>query len=54
MEDLKKLQDIIENRLQEIRNKESKTLNEREEYKELQEKLRKVESVMIMIKEMNK
>lgn len=39
-------------RLEEIRNKENKTLNEKEEYKEIQEKLRQVHNVMIWIKEM--
>lgn len=52
MEDLKQLEEKIIERLNEIRNKEDKTLNEREEYKELQIKLRKIHSVMIYIKEM--
>ena len=53
MEDLKKLEEKITERLNEIRNKEDKTLNEIEEYKELQIKLRKIYSVMIYIKEYN-
>lgn len=52
MEDLKKLEEKITERLNEIRNKENKTLNEREEYKELQIKLREVHNVMIYIERM--
>lgn len=52
MEDLKELEEKIIDRLNEIRNKENKTLNEKEEYKQLQIKLRKIDSVMIYIKEM--
>lgn len=52
MKDLKQLEEKIIDRLNEIRNKENNTLNEKEEFRQLQVKLRKIHSVMIYIKEM--
>ena len=52
MEELIKLEEKITDRLCEIRNKDTKTLNEIEEYKKLQEDLRKVSDVVIMIRRM--
>lgn len=52
MEELRKLEEKITDRLCEIRNKDAKTLNEIEEYKKLQSDLRQVHNVMIMIQKM--
>ena len=52
MEELIKLEEKITDRLCEIRNEDIKTLNEIEEYKKLQEDLRKVSDVVIMIRRM--
>ena len=52
MEDLEKLSNKIIERLIEIRNKENTTLNEREEYKKLQNELRQVNNVIIWVKEL--
>lgn len=52
MEELRKLEEKIADRLCEIRNKDTKTLNEIEEYRKLQEDLRKVSDVVIMIRRM--
>lgn len=51
MNDLKDLENIIYERLQEIRNKEKKTLNDLEEYKELQEKARTIYKVKCWLME---
>lgn len=51
MEELNKTEEKLIERLEEIRAKENKTLNDREEYKEIQEKLRTIHKVMIWIKE---
>ena len=52
MKDLKELEEKIIERLHEIRNKENKTLNEKEEYTQLQNKLTEIHNVMIYIKRM--
>lgn len=51
MEELNKTEEKLIERLEEIRAKENKTLNDREEYKEIQEKLITIHKVMIWIKE---
>lgn len=51
MEDLKRLESKLINRLEEIRDIENKTLNDIEEYKSIQDKLRQLHNVMIWIKE---
>ena len=54
MEDLKKLEDVLVERLDAIRNIENKTLNDREEYKNIQETLRKIYDIKIMIDRLKK
>lgn len=50
MVNIEKLENVIEQRLDEIRNKDDKTLNEREEYKEKQELLRQISKIKILAK----
>lgn len=52
MEDLKELENKIIERLNEIRSYTHKTANEKYEYTQLQEKLRKIHDVMIYIQRM--
>ena len=54
MEDLEKLEDVLVERLRAIRNIENKTLNDREEYKNIQETLRKIYDIKIMIDRLKK
>ena len=51
MLELKQLEKEIVEKLDLIRNKETKTLNDITEYEELQEKLRTIHKVMCWIKE---
>ena len=51
MSELKRLEEKLITRLEEIRNKKSKTLNDTEEYKDIQNKLRQLHNIMIWIKE---
>lgn len=51
MKEIKVLEEKLIERLEKIRDKEKKTLNDKEEYKKIQEKLRQVHNVMIWIKE---
>lgn len=51
MKDLEQLEKIIEARLDEIRNKDDKTLNERQEYSDKQELLRQIGKVEYYIRE---
>ena len=51
MLELKALEVNLIAKLQEIREKENKTLNDKEEYKKTQEKLRQLHNVMIWIRE---
>ena len=48
MVNIEKLENAIEQRLDEIRNKDNKTLNEIEEYKEKQELLRQITKIKIL------
>jgi len=50
MEDIKKLEEILIEKLEEIRKKDKLTLNDREEYKKTQEQLREVHRVVNYIK----
>lgn len=51
MKELELVKGIIEDKLDKIREKENKTLNERTEYKKLQEKLVMVQKVINILKE---
>ena len=51
MEELKQLEKNIISKLEQIRDKENKSLNEIEEYANLQEKLKCIHKVMVWIKE---
>ena len=51
MKELKELESCLIAILDEIRNKELKTLNDREKYRITQDKLRQLHNVMIWIKE---
>ena len=50
MEDLKKLEEIIIERLDEIRNKDNKTINEYQEYSDKQKLLRNIHIIEYEIK----
>ena len=52
MVELYELKDKLIKRLDEIRNKETKTANERYEYEQLQIKLREVDKVIICVQRM--
>lgn len=54
MDDLKRLEDVITARLDEIRNKETKTLNEYEEYNDKQQLLRDIHKIEYYIKELER
>ena len=49
MKDIYELKNYLEDKLDEIRKKENKTLNDREEYKKIQEQLRELYKVAIWI-----